>query len=106
MQIGRSHRAHPMMWGGAPATMASGHITARAASPASNFPYRYPLRAELSPLQADLLELIRVGPRDMKEAAEALGIGEWSKARHALDQLVRRELAEEIHGYPTTWRAL
>lgn len=104
MAIGRMHQ-HRAMSGRAPETMATGHLKhAPGASP--HFPYRYPHRANLSPRQADVLELIRVKPRDLREASEALGIGEWSIVAQVLHQLVNRGLATEVHGYPTTWEAI
>lgn len=105
MAIGRMHQ-HRAMTGGPPVTIPGGHLRPTGATYGDHFPYRYPYRRNLSPLQADLLELIRVAPRNQREAAEALGIGEWSKAAHALGQLVKRGLAEEIRGYPTRWAAI
>lgn len=69
---------------------------------------KYPIRARLSKRQADVLNLIRVKPRDLKEASEALGIGEWSIVAQVCRQLVNRGLVEEVADAATrpTWRAL
>lgn len=97
----------PMMTGRANAdTIPTGRMQTFTGAVPARPPIKYPIRGQLSAVEREVLELIRHRPRDLKEASDALAIGEWSIVRAALDHLVNRSLAEEVRGYPTTWRAL
>lgn len=108
METGVIEVRRPALRGAPPITITGGPLkpTGGARPFWSSRPERILGFTDLKPLHLDVLELIRITPRNVREVAESLNLGEWSKARWALDGLVNRSLAVEVHGYPTTWRAL
>lgn len=65
-------------------------------------------RRGLTPFQGDVLAVLAISPRSLRELAEAVGCDEWSRAGQAADQLCNRGLAELVPDAAVrpTWKAV
>lgn len=98
-----THRnPRPMMRGRLPGTLPGKGY--ERPDPPARFP-KYPVRGKLSPIQADVFNLIALEPRTVTACSLALNI-ESPTAAWAIATLERRGLVEKVADYPSHYGAI